>query len=100
MLVLVGGHERNADEYTALLDEAGFTDMVVRPTDGMWTVVEATRRWTDHRNPSSTAAASPASLRFDLSHLSRAIAPPGGATRTRRKMGAPGRSRSRRIEHP
>ena len=44
MLVLVGGQERNAVEYGALLDEAGFRDMVVRPTGGAWTVVEATRR--------------------------------------------------------
>ena len=44
MLVLLGGQERNAAEYRALLDEAGFTDMVVRPTGGAWTVVEATRR--------------------------------------------------------
>ena len=44
MLVLVGGQERNAAEYNALLNEAGFTDMVVRPTGGAWTVVEATRR--------------------------------------------------------
>jgi hypothetical protein len=44
MLVLVGGQERNAAEYGTLLDEAGFTDMAVRPTGGAWTVVEATRR--------------------------------------------------------
>lgn len=44
MLVLVGGQERNAGEYGALLEEAGFTDIVVRPTGGLWTVVEAIRR--------------------------------------------------------
>ena len=44
MLVLVGGQERNAGEYGSLLEEAGFTDIVVRRTGGMWTVVESTRR--------------------------------------------------------
>jgi hypothetical protein len=44
MLVLVGGQERNGAEYSALLEEAGFSGTVVLPTRARWTVVEATRR--------------------------------------------------------
>ena len=44
MLIMLGGKERTGDEYEALLETSGFTGTVVKPTSGMWSVVEATKR--------------------------------------------------------
>lgn len=43
MLVLVGGQERTADEYQALLEEAGFGDMAIHATEIGWDVIEVIR---------------------------------------------------------
>jgi hypothetical protein len=43
MLTLLGGKERTAAEYRALLAAAGFTQVAVFPTETDWSVVEAIR---------------------------------------------------------
>jgi hypothetical protein len=44
MLVMLGGRERTAGEYRALLQRCGYEVSQVIPTGGMFSVIEATRR--------------------------------------------------------
>jgi len=44
MLVMLGGRERTAGEYTALLKRCGYEVKKVIPTGGMFSVIEAVRR--------------------------------------------------------
>jgi hypothetical protein len=45
MLTLLGGKERTADEFRALLEAAGLTEVaILKPADTTWSVVEAVRR--------------------------------------------------------
>jgi hypothetical protein len=44
MLVMLGGRERTAGEYTALLKRCGYEVERVIPTGGMFGVIEALRR--------------------------------------------------------
>jgi hypothetical protein len=43
MLVLVGGQERTAEEYRALLERAGFGRVMIQATELGWDVIEAVR---------------------------------------------------------
>jgi hypothetical protein len=39
MLLWTEGHQRSADEFRALLSEAGFSDIRVQPSAGPWSIV-------------------------------------------------------------
>jgi hypothetical protein len=43
MLVMLGGRERTAGEYTGLLQRSGYAVERVIPTGGMFSVIEARR---------------------------------------------------------
>ena len=43
MLVLFGAQERTAEEYRALLEAAGFSEVAVYPGEPPWSIIEAVR---------------------------------------------------------